>query len=172
VARVLAPDMRAFTTFAALLSILLVSFLSCTSRDTAPNKPSEESTAAINLSTVTSSNQVPVFHEVNRANQLPKPVINVLGGIAGPKQPFNKTDFVDPKLPMRQLIVAAVSEKYCIVTYWQGGRALYFRTDIFDLSDGKAKRIWVSQGQGGFTFHDLKEMVESGRMHNDLVAPR
>ena len=95
-------------------------------------------------------------------------MIDELGGIADPKQPFNKTDVVDPKLPMRQLVVAAVSEKYCVVTYWQGGIALYFRTDIFELSDRKAKRIWVSQGQGGFTFHDLKEMVESGRMYKDL----
>jgi hypothetical protein len=120
------------------------------------------------LTAVTSFNEAPVFREVNRANQLPKAVLVELGGIADPKQQFNKTDFVDPKLPMRQLIVAAVSERYCIVTYWQGGRALYLRTDMFDLSDGKAKLIWVSQGQGGFPFHDLKEMVDSGRMHNDL----
>lgn len=162
--------MRRLATFVALPLILIASFPSCTSRDAAPNKPSKESTAAINLSAVTSFNQVPVFHEVKRTNELPKPVIDVLGGMADPEQPFNKTDFVDPKLPMRQLIVAAVSEKYSVVTYWQGGRALYFRTDIFELSDSKAKRFWVSQGQGGFTFHDLKEMVESGRIHNDLIS--
>ena len=43
-----------------------------------------------------------------------------------------------------------------------------FETAIFELSDKKAKRIWVSRAQGGFSFRDLKEMVESGRMHNDL----
>ena len=95
-----------------------------------------------------------------------------LGAIAESSQPFNKTDVVYANLPMRQLVVAAVSEKYCIVSYWQGGRALYLKTEIFELSDGKAKRIWVSQGQGGLTFRDLKEMIESGRMHNDLASKR
>jgi hypothetical protein len=69
---------------------------------------------------------------------------------------------------MQELVVAAVSEQYCIVSYWQGGITLSFETKIFGLSGGSATLIWVSYSQGGLNFRDLKEMVESGQMHNDL----
>jgi hypothetical protein len=69
---------------------------------------------------------------------------------------------------MTSLIVAAVSQHYCALSYWQGGIALTFNTKVFDLSDGHAGLIWHSQGQGGFYLEDLKEMIESGRMRNDL----
>ena len=86
-----------------------------------------------------------------------------------PGQPFNTTDIDNlNELPNQQLVVAAVSDQYCIVSYWQGGITLSFETKIFELSGGNAKLIWVSYSQGGLNFQDLKEMVESGRMHNDL----
>ena len=66
------------------------------------------------------------------------------------------------------LSAAAVSKQYCIVSYWHGGIRLTFQTSIFELSDNGARLIWFSRSQGGFNFLDLKEMVESGRMHNDL----
>jgi hypothetical protein len=43
-----------------------------------------------------------------------------------------------------------------------------FETSIFELSAGKARLFWVSSRQGGLNFRDLKKMVESGRMRNDL----
>lgn len=93
----------------------------------------------------------------------PVAVLDKLGGIADPGQPFNATDVVDTKLPMRQLVVAAVSENYCIVTFWQGGIALGLETSVFELSAGRVKRAWVSVG-GGLNFQDLKATVESGRL--------
>lgn len=134
----------------------------------APRIPAEENTA-INLSAVTGFNQTQTFSEVKRASLLPKAVLDQLGGMADRGQPFNTTDVVDPKLPMKQLVVAAVSKQYCIVSYWRGGYALMFETTIFEFSDGKAKVIWISASQGGLNFRDLKEMAESGRMHNDLA---
>ena len=104
-----------------------------------------------------------MFHEVRHAGWLPSGVLDKLGGIADPGQPFNTTDLVlDWRLPSRQLIVAAVSEKYCIVSYWQGGLTFDLMTSIFELSDGAVTREWVSDG-GGLNFRDLKNTVESGR---------
>jgi hypothetical protein len=94
-------------------------------------------------------------------------VLDQFGGMADPGQPFNSTD-IGNELPMQQLVVAAVSDQYCIVSYWHGGITVSFQTEIFELSGGSATLIWLSVGQGGLNFRDLKEMVESGRMHNDL----
>jgi hypothetical protein len=152
----------------SMVLLLVLPCPACKARKGVPKVIHAEDKATINLKSITGINESQVFEEVRRVNLLPKEALDQIGGMADPGQPFNKTDFVNSNLPMRQLIVAGVSKKYCILSYWQGGIALYFRTDIFELSDRKAKRIWVSQGQGGFTFHDLKEMVESGRMHNDL----
>lgn len=154
--------------FAALFLIIVGICLACNNRNAPPkNLPFEEDTETINLSTVTQQNQTGIFHEVTRASQLPKTVVDALAGIADPKQPFNATDVVDPRLPMKRLIVAAVSDNYCIVSYWQGGIALSLKTSIFELSNGSAKRILVSTG-GGLNFRDLKATLESGLLHNDL----
>jgi len=134
----------------------------------APKNSIEKGTATISLIAITNSNQTQTFNEVRRASLLPKAVLDQFGGVADPGQPFNYTDDIDPKLPMRQLIVAAVSKEYCIISYWQGGDWLEFKTTIVEWSGGSARVIWVSVSQGGFNFRDLKEMVESGRMHNDL----
>ena len=152
-----------FRAVTALLLIIVGICLACNYRNAPPKNPTEEGTATINLSAVTNSSQTEVFHEVKQASRLPSAVLDKLGGIADPGQPFNATCAVDPKLPMRQLIVAAVSENYCIVSYWQGGITLSMGTSIFQLSAGRVKRIWVSAG-GGLNFRDLKETVELGRM--------
>ena len=154
----------------SLMSLGVSACLACNHAGPAPKNPIEERTAAINLSAVTNSNQTQIFKEVTRASLLPQAVLDQFGGMADPGQPFNATDVVHPKLPMRQLVAAAVSKQYCIVTYWQGGISLSFKTTIFELSGRSARIVWVSVSQGGFNFRDLKEMVESGRMHNDLTT--
>jgi hypothetical protein len=95
-------------------------------------------------------------------------VLQQLGAMADAGQPFNATDMGD-SLPRRQLVVAGVSQQYCALSYWQGGMILEFETSIFELSNRDARLIWVSLGQGGFNLPDLKAMIESGRMHNDLA---
>jgi hypothetical protein len=152
-----------FRAVTVLLLFIAGICLACNYRNAPPKNPTEEGTATINLSAVTNSSLTEVFHEVKQSSRLPNAVLEKLGGIADPGQPFNATDVVDTKLPMRRLVVAAISEKYCIVTYWKGGIALGLKTSIFELSAGRVKRIWVSAG-GGLNFRDLKETVESGRL--------
>ena len=163
--------MIAKATPALLLIALSVSAsVGCKNAKPATRNSIDTGVATINLSAITKSNQTQTFREVTRASLLPKAVLDQFGGIADPGTPFNPTDVVDPKLSMQQLVVAAVSERYCIVSFWQGGITLFFETKIFELSGGSATLVWVSYSQGGLNFRDLKEMVESGRMHNDLVS--
>jgi len=147
----------------AFLITLPVFCVACNSRSVTPKNPTENGVATINLRTVTNSVQFEVFHEVKQVSRLPGVVLDKIGGIADPGQPYNSTDVVDPKLPMRRLIVGAVSENYCIVSYWRGGIALRLETSVFELSAGKVKRIWRSHG-GGLNFRDLKSTVESDNL--------
>ncbi len=140
----------------------------CKARKDEPKGSQAEAKATINLKSITGINENQVFEEVRRANLLPNGVLDQIGGMANPGQPFNRGDVINPILPGRQLIVAGVSKKYCIVSYWQGGRALFVKTSIFELTDGNAKMIWASSSQAGFSIRELKDLVESGRMHNDL----
>lgn len=151
---------------APLFLILLLACTACRSHKPAP--VSGEETASFNLSAITVSNQTQIFRAVTHASSLPKAVLDLFGKMADPGQPFNMMDFGDGTLPSTQLVAAAVSEQYCIVSYWYGGIVVGFETSIFELSGGKARLFWVSSRQGGLNFRDLKKMVESGRMRNDL----
>ena len=151
---------RAITVFLLVVGGIC---LACNYRNAPPKKPKhpiEEGTAIINLSAVTNSSQTEVFREVRPASRLPSAVLDKLGGVADPGQPFNCTCTRNRKLPMAGLVVAGVSEKYCIVTYWSGSIVCGMNTSIFELSKGRVKREWVSGG-GGFNFVDLKNTVES-----------
>jgi hypothetical protein len=123
-------------TLAALLLVIVEICLACNAHKAQQKHSIEEHTETINLGGVTNSSQTEMFSEVKQVSQLPSAVIDELGGIADPGQPFNSTDRVDPRLPMLSLIVAAVSEKHCIVSYLRGGIALGMETTVFELSEG------------------------------------
>jgi hypothetical protein len=161
--------MSRFKTLTALTLMTAGIILACNSRNREASRPADK-TANIRLDAVTKSSKTLVFYEVKRVKLLPRAVLDKMGNIAEPTERFNTTDVGESNVPRRQLIVAAISQQYAIVSYWQGGFTLGLQTSIFELSNGKATLIWVSEGQGGFNFRDLKEMVESGRMHNDLRA--
>jgi hypothetical protein len=63
--------------------------------------------------------------EVTTLLAVPAGVLSQLGGPAGIADsggPFNASDVVDPKRPMRRFIVGGVSSDYVLVAYEQGGR--------------------------------------------------
>lgn len=136
----------------AALLLIALSFsaaVGCQNARPSPKNSIHTDVADINLSAVTKSNQTQTFSAVERASHLPKAVVEQFGGMADLGQRFNTTDIVDlNELPNQQLVVAAVSDQYCIVSYWQGGITLSFETKIFELSGGSAKLIWVSYSQG------------------------
>jgi hypothetical protein len=153
--------------FAATLILLSVGLPACRRGVPVDSHQARETELTINLRSL-GINVSERFKQV-RANALPKAVLDHMKGVADAGEPFNATDnIVDPRIPRNSLIVAAVSEHYCALTYWEGGIVLTFNTTVFELSDGSARPVWHSLGQGGLYFEDLKEMVESGRMRNDL----
>jgi len=152
--------------FSATLVLILIGLSACKSDVPADLHKARKTEVSINLRPL-GINRSERFKEV-RANALPKAVLDQMGGVADKDEPFNATDIVDPGQPMTRLVVAAVSEHYCAITYWKGGMVLTFNTKVFELSDGSARPIWHSPGQGGFYLEDLREMIESGRMQNDL----
>jgi hypothetical protein len=151
------PAVGLFFIFVALSYLL-----GCKQQPSAIAKSVQEKTVSINLRHL-GINQTQMFQEIRQVHRLPEVVLQQLGAMADAGQPFNDS------LPRRQLVVAGVSQQYCALSYWQGGMILEFETSIFELSNRDARLIWVSLGQGGFNLPDLKAMIESGRMHNDLA---
>ncbi len=77
------------------------------------------------------------------------------------------TDTGSPnELPSRRLIVAGVGEKYCLVHYEQGGIVHLWIVALFKLSNGKAKRVWVSRVESARSLDllELKAVIESGKL--------
>jgi hypothetical protein len=166
-----------------LIALGISCCLVCKHAEPPPTSPLDIHSTTINLGSVITSAGTQTFHEVDKSSLLPKAVLDqfggpidfnhitahAFGGMADPGQPFNSTDVMDSKDPTRQLVVAALSQQYCLVTYWRGGITLRLQTAIFELSGDHAKVIWISVSEGGLNFQDLKEMVESGRMHNQMA---
>jgi TPR repeat protein len=82
------------------------------------------------------------FSEVDLLSDLPSQVKQLLGidekglsGIAERGKPYNVTDAVDEKLPMRRFSIAAVSSDCILVAYEQGGIGYNVSLKIF-LRDG------------------------------------
>lgn len=150
--------------------------LTCCHENPQPGLRKEEDPVSINLSTITRSDQTRTFTVVRQVSLLPAAVLNYFKvvGMANPGQAFNLSDIgsaaTSPDhLPGTQLLVAAISKQYCIVSYIAGGFTVRYRMEIFDLSDGKAKVIFDGPG-GDHTLHGLKETIESGAAHNELVS--
>src|SRR5215475_2385049 len=182
--------------FAATLILISLGLSAC-NRDVPQVRKAEVS---INLRAL-GINRSETFRDV-RANALPRAVLEQMGRVADAGEPFYATDVIllpesqrfllrptrniTANLPMIQLIVAAVSEHYCALTYLQGGYVLSFNTRVFELSDGNARLIgsmedptqafWHSQKKEGVVYmtldlEDLKREIESGRMWNEEPQP-
>lgn len=147
-----------------VLSLCIVLYAGCTSNR---SKPPADELISINLSNITGVHQVEQFKEVKRKSLLPRPVLDYLGPIADPGEPFNSTDAVGPNEPRGQLIVAATSTKYCIVTRVQGGYVISFLITVFEFDQDNARPIFESPGTSR-NLRDLKEGIESGMWHNTL----
>ena len=90
------------------------------------------------------------FHEVHFTNDLPPAIVTLCGGkLAEPGQRWNATDSIlDPTLPGKRLIWAAVGGEYYVVHYERGGVAHTFHLLVAKLKKGEAKpnEIWSAVG--------------------------
>jgi hypothetical protein len=94
------------------------------------------------------------FHEVRSTSDLPPAIVALCAGennrMADPGQKWNATDaIIDPSLPGKRLIWAAVGGEYYVVHYERGGIAHTFHILVAKLTKGEAKPKLVWLGVGG-----------------------
>src|SRR5438552_17488709 len=92
------------------------------------------------------------FHEVRSTRDLPPPIVALCaddGRLAEPGQKWNATDSImDPTLPGKRLIWAAVGGDYYVIHYERGGIAHTFHVLVATLAnnDAKPKVVWRAVG--------------------------
>ena len=94
------------------------------------------------------------FHEVHSTNGIPSEILALCDGggdgkLAEPGQNWNATDsIIDPTLPGKRLIWAAVGGDYYVVHYERGGIAHTYHILIAKIANdkGKPKLIWRAIG--------------------------
>lgn len=78
--------------------------------------------------------------------------------MANPGENYQLTDAGNWRgLPMRRLVFASVSEKYCVVHLEKGGRGHGYYVVVLKLDEGKAKFVW-----GAISDHELKGLDDFG----------
>ena len=119
------------------------------------------------------------FHELHATIDLPPSIVAVCAGdnnkLAEPGQNWNATDSImDPTLPGKRLIWAAVGGDYYVIHYERGGIAHTYHVLVAKLSNGEAKPkvIW---GAVGGPFKDYAAFVaalRSGKLDDRLDYAR
>jgi hypothetical protein len=94
------------------------------------------------------------FHEVHSTNDLPPAIVALCTGdngrLADPGQKWNATDVImDPTLPGKRLIWAAVDGEYYVAHYERGGIAHTFHVLVATLTRNNTKPKVIWRGVGG-----------------------
>src|SRR5215469_2944029 len=109
----------------------------------------------------------PRFHEVHSTSDLPPAIVAICAGdkrkLAEPGGEWNATDVVmDPTLPGKRLIWAAVGGDYHVVHYERGGIVHTFHVLVAKLANGEAKPKVVWSAVGG-PFKDYAAFLDAVR---------
>ena len=107
------------------------------------------------------------FREVRYTHDLPPAIIALCAGdggkIADPSQKWNATDaIIDPTLPGKRLIWAAVGGDYYVVHYERGGIVHTYHVLVAKVMNGTAKPKVVWSAVGG-PFEDYTAFVDALR---------
>jgi hypothetical protein len=90
------------------------------------------------------------FHEVHSTSDLPPAIVTLCGSkLVEPDAKWNATDaIVDPTLPGKRLIWAAIGGEYYVMHYERGGIAHTFHVWVAKLAQGEAepKVVWSAVG--------------------------
>jgi hypothetical protein len=115
------------------------------------------------------------FREVHSTSDLPREIVALCsGGKAGlgdPGQRWNPTDVVvDPTLPGKRLIWAAVGGNYYIVHYERGGIAHTYHILVAKLAkdDAKPKVVWRAVGGPFKDYAAFLEALRNGKLDDRL----
>jgi hypothetical protein len=118
------------------------------------------------------------FHEVHSTKDLPPAVVALCAGdkgrIAEPGQNWNATDAImDPSLPWKRLIWAAVGNDYYVVHYERGGIDHSFHILVARLpkNDAKPKVVWRALGRPFKDYAAFLEALRNGKLDDRLDYP-
>ena len=115
------------------------------------------------------------FHEVHATSDLPSSIVAVCAGdknkLAEPGQKWNATDaIIDPTLPSKRLIWAAISGDYNVVHYERGGIAHTYHILVGNLAnnDAKPKVAWHAVGGPFKNYAAFLDALRSGKLNDRL----
>ena len=116
------------------------------------------------------------FHEVRATSDLPPSVValctNGVDKLAGPGEKWNATDsIVDPTLPAKRLIWAAVGGDYYVVHFERGGIAHTYHILIAKLANNHAqsKVVWRAMGGPFRNYPAFVDALRSGKLDDRLT---
>ena len=114
------------------------------------------------------------FHEVNSTHDLPSAIVELCakdGHIADPGQNWNPTCVImDPTVPGKRLIWAAVGGEYYVVHYERGGIAHTYHILVAKLmkGDAKPKVVWSADGAPLKDYAAFLDALRSGKLDDRL----
>ena len=112
------------------------------------------------------------FHEVHSTNDLPPTIVALCGNkLADPGQKWNATDaIIDPTLPGKRLIWAAVGGDYYVVHYERGGIAHTFHVLVAKLAkdEAKPKVVWSAVGGPFKDYAAFLDALRTGKLDDRL----
>jgi hypothetical protein len=119
------------------------------------------------------------FHEVRSTRDLPPAVLALCdsgsdGKLAEPGQNWNATDsIIDPTLPGKRLIWAAVGGDFYVVHYERGGIAHTYHVLVakFAKNDAKPKVIWRAVGGPFKDYGAFLSGLRNGKLDDRLDYP-
>jgi hypothetical protein len=119
------------------------------------------------------------FHEIHSTSDLPPAVLALCDGggdgkLAEPGQKWNATDvIIDPTLPGKRLIWAAVGGDYYVVHYERGGIAHTFHILVARLAknDAKSRVVWRAVGGPFKDYAAFLQALQSGKLDDRLDYP-
>ena len=116
------------------------------------------------------------FHEVRSTTNLPRAILALCDGggdgkLAEPGQKWNATDAImDPTLPGKRLIWAAVGGDYYVLHYERGGIAHTFHILVAKLAknDAKPQLVWRAVGGPLKDYAAFLNALRSGKLDDRL----
>ncbi len=119
------------------------------------------------------------FHEVFSTRDLPPAVLALCDGggdgkLAEPGQKWNATDVImDPSLPGKRLIWAAVGGNYYVVHYERGGIAHTFHILVAKnpKNESKSEVVWLTAGGLFKDYAAFVDALRSGKVGERLDYP-
>ena len=82
--------------------------------------------------------------------------------LANPGERFNRTDVVDPRYPMRRLVLAGLGARSWFVTYEHGGRGYHRHLVVYAQRDGRPMLAYAGTfGSEAATLEELRQLVRN-----------